>query len=63
MDIIEYLHMTPIELLGYSKNNIMEVKEKTEGIPQTYIDKLDHDFLASIVSITATFSSRITYEL
>ena len=36
--------MTPIELLGYSKNNIMEVKEKTEGIPQTYIDKLDQAY-------------------
>ena len=44
MDIIEYLHMSPIELLGYSKNNIMEVKEKTEGIPQTYIDKLDQAY-------------------
>lgn len=32
--------LTPIELLGYAKNNIVEVQEKAPYLSQEYLDKL-----------------------
>lgn len=33
--------LTPLELLGYAKNNIVEAKEKASYLSQEYLDKLD----------------------
>ena len=33
--------LTPLELLGYAKNNRVEAKEKASYLSQEYLDKLD----------------------
>lgn len=40
MDFFEYLKLTPIELLGYAKNNIIESRRKIENLPCDYEMKL-----------------------
>jgi hypothetical protein len=39
-----YSSVTPIELLGYSKNDIIEAKKMVENLPDTIIDKLNQAF-------------------
>lgn len=41
MDYFEYLNLTPIELLGYAKNNIIESRWKIENLPCDYEMKLN----------------------
>lgn len=36
----EYFELDPIELVGYSKNNIVEVKEKVQNLPHEHKEKL-----------------------
>lgn len=40
MDFFEYLSLTPIELLGYAKNNIIESRGRIENLPCDYEIKL-----------------------
>lgn len=39
--MIQYIEFTPIELLGYSKNIIIELMETDPDIPKEYQDKLN----------------------
>ena len=39
-----YPSITPIELLGYSKNDIIEAKKMVENLPDTIIGKLNQAF-------------------
>ena len=39
-DINSYLELNSIELLGYSKNNIIESMERSEELPPKYENKL-----------------------
>lgn len=32
--LLEYLNISPIELLGYAKNYILETKERVKNLPQ-----------------------------
>ncbi len=41
MDIVEYINITPIELLGYARNNIIESQSKIKNLPYDYKIKLD----------------------
>ncbi len=40
MDMFEYLNATPIELLGYAMNNIVEAASQAENLPCRYKSKL-----------------------
>lgn len=40
MDMFEYLNATPIELLGYAMNNIVEAESQAEDLPCRYKSKL-----------------------
>lgn len=44
MGIIQYLEISPIELLGYAKNNIVEVEDRVLKLPQEYTDKLSQAY-------------------
>ncbi|MCI9448929.1 MAG: hypothetical protein HFE30_01585 [Clostridiales bacterium] len=39
--MIQYIEFTPIELLGFSKNNLIELIETNPDIPKEYQDKLN----------------------
>ncbi len=39
-----YFELNPIDLIGYSKNNIVEVKEKSHNLPQRYEQKLSQAY-------------------
>ena len=43
-DVTIHFDMNPIELLGYAKNNIVEVQEITD-IPLDLMDKLKQSYL------------------
>lgn len=39
------VELTPIELLGYSKNNIVDAKNQTDGLPSEMKDKLSQAYV------------------
>lgn len=40
-DNLFFQELNPIELLGYAKNNIVEVKDKADNLPKEYMEKLN----------------------
>ncbi len=43
-DMYEYFEINLIELLGCTKNNIVEAKEKVKDLPEKYKEKLSHAY-------------------